>query len=61
MLPPERNNIGKTYIKHIEGANLCLRTRNRRLNRKTAYLSKKDQNQYYAMKLIFFYRNHHTL
>ncbi|MET3542670.1 IS1 family transposase [Pontibacter aydingkolensis] len=53
--------VGKAYTKNIEGVNLCLRTRNRRIVRKTACFSKKEQNHYDAMKLIFYYRNHHTL
>ncbi|WP_460969636.1 IS1 family transposase, partial [Pontibacter aydingkolensis] len=61
VLPPERHLVGKAYTKNIEGVNLCLRTRNRRIVRKTACFSKKEQNHYDAMKLIFYYRNHHTL
>ncbi|MBX0331827.1 IS1 family transposase [Pontibacter sp. HSC-14F20] len=61
VLPKDRHMIGKAYTKNIEGVNLCLRTRNRRLNRKTACFSKKEQNHENAMKLIFYYRNHHTL
>ena len=61
VLPKERHLIGKAYTRNIEGVNLCLRTRNRRLVRKTACFSKKEQNHYNAMKLIFYYRNHHTL
>ena len=61
VLPPERHLIGKAYTSNIEGVNLCLRTRNRRMVRKTACFSKKEQNHYNAMKLVFYYRNHHTL
>ena len=61
VLPQERHLIGKAFTKHIEGVNLCLRTRNRRIVRKTACFSKKEQNHYNAMKLIFYYRNYHTL
>ncbi|RIJ37636.1 IS1 family transposase [Pontibacter oryzae] len=61
VLPPERHLVGKAYTKNIEGVNLCLRTRNRRIVRKTACFSKKERNHYNAMKLIFYYRNHHTL
>ena len=61
VLPAEKHLVGKAYTKNIEGVNLCLRTRNRRLVRKTACFSKKEQNHYSAMKLIFYYRNHHTL
>lgn len=61
VLPPERHLVGKAYTRNIEGVNLCLRTRNRRMVRKTACFSKKEQNHYDAMKLIFYYRNHHTL
>ncbi|PRY03359.1 IS1 family transposase [Pontibacter ummariensis] len=61
VLPEERHLVGKAYTRNIEGVNLCLRTRNRRIVRKTACFSKKEQNHYNAMKLIFYYRNHHTL
>ncbi|WP_266206124.1 IS1 family transposase [Pontibacter kalidii] len=61
VLPPEKHLIGKAYTRNIEGVNLCLRTRNRRIARKTACFSKIEQNHYNAMKLIFYYRNHHTL
>lgn len=60
VLPEEKHMIGKVNTRNIEGVNLCLRTRNRRLVRKTACFSKKEQNHYNAMKLIFYYRNHHT-
>ncbi|MFD3004087.1 IS1 family transposase, partial [Pontibacter toksunensis] len=58
VLPKESHMIGKTYTRNIEGVNLCLRTRNRRIVRKTACFSKKEQNHDNAMKLIFYYRNH---
>ena len=61
VLPPEKHLVGKAYTRNIEGVNLCLRTRNRRVARKTACFSKKEQNHYNAMKLVFFCRNHHTL
>lgn len=60
VLPIEKHLVGKTYTKNIEGVNLCLRTRNRRIVRKTACFSKKGQNHYNVMKLIFYYRNPHT-
>jgi IS1 family transposase/transposase-like protein len=61
VLPAEKHLIGKAYTRHIEGVNLCLRTRNRRVVRKTACFSKKQANHDNAMKLVFYYRNHHTL
>ncbi|MCC9135771.1 IS1 family transposase [Pontibacter silvestris] len=61
VLPVEKHLVGKTYTRNIEGVNLCLRTRNRRIVRKTACFSKKEQNHYNAIKLICYYRNHHTL
>ncbi len=61
VLPQEKHLVGKAYTKNIEGVNLYLRTRNRRLVRETACFSKKEQKHYSAMKLIFYYRNHHTL
>lgn len=61
VLPPDKHKIGKAYTKHIEGVNLALRTRNRRIVRKTACFSKKQTNHDNAMKLIIYYRNHHTL
>jgi insertion element IS1 protein InsB len=59
--PPEKHLVGKACTRGTEGVNLCLRTRNRRIARKTACFSKKEQNHYNAMRLIFYYRNHHTL
>ena len=53
--------IGKAYTKHIEGVNRCLRTRNRRVVRKTACFSKKQINHNKLMKLVIYYRNQHTL
>jgi hypothetical protein len=41
VLPAEKHLVGKAYTKNIEGVNLCLRTRNRRMVRKTACFSKK--------------------
>lgn len=61
VLPAEKHQVGKAYTKHIEGVNLCLRTRNRRVVRKTACFSKKQINHDNAMKLIIYYRNYHTL
>jgi len=61
ILPADRHQIGKAFTKHIEGVNLCLRTRNRRIVRKTACFSKKQTNHDNAMKLVIYYRNHHTL
>lgn len=61
VLPPDKHKIGKTYTKHIEGVNLSLRTRNRRIVRKTACFSKKQTNHDNHMKLIIYYRNNHTL
>ena len=61
VLPAEKHLIGKAYTRHIEGVNLCLRTRNRRVVRKTACFSKKQANHDNAMKLVIYYRNHHTL
>lgn len=61
VFPANKHKIGKAYTKHIEGVNLCLRTRNRRVVRKTACFSKKQTNHDNLMKLIFYYRNHHTL
>jgi len=61
VLPADKHQIGKVYTRHIEGVNLCLRTRNRRVVRETACFSKKQTNHDNAMKLVFYYRNHHTL
>jgi insertion element IS1 protein InsB len=61
VLPADKHQIGKAYTRHIEGVNLCLRTRNRRVVRKTACFSKKQTNHDNAMKLVIYYRNHHTL
>jgi insertion element IS1 protein InsB len=61
VLPADKHKIGKAYTQHIEGVNLCLRTRNRRIVRKTACFSKKQTNHDNAMKLVIYYRNHHTL
>jgi len=61
VLPANKHQIGKAYTRHIEGVNLCLRTRNRRIVRKTACFSKKQTNHDNAMKLVIYYRNYHTL
>lgn len=61
VLPAQKHKIGKAYTKHIEGVNLCLRTRNRRVVRRTACFSKKQTNHDNLMKLVIYYRNHHTL
>jgi IS1 family transposase/transposase-like protein len=60
VFPRAKHLIGKAYTKHIEGVNLCLRTPNRRIVRKTACFSKKEENHFNAMKLVFHYRNYHT-
>ena len=65
VLPPEKHTIGKTYTKNIEGVNTCLRTRNRRLVRKTTGFSRKKENHLAALNIMFNYRNnqktkHHT-
>ena len=56
----DKHLIGKAYTKYTEGVNLCLRTRNRRIVRKTACFSKKESNHFNAMKQVMHYRNHHT-
>ncbi len=60
VFPKDKHLIGKAFTKHIEGVNLCLRTRNRRVVRKTPCFSKKQQNHFDAMKLVFHYRYYHT-
>ncbi|MCC9168136.1 hypothetical protein LN893_14915 [Pontibacter sp. XAAS-A31] len=40
VLPAQRHRVGKEYTKNIEGVNTCLRTRNRRLMRRTTCFSK---------------------
>ncbi len=61
ILPAQQHQIGKAGTKNIEGVNLSLRTRNRRVVRKTACFSKKQTNHDNAMKLVIYYRNYHTL
>jgi IS1 family transposase len=41
VFPKGKHSIDKAFTKHIEGVNLCLRTRNGRVVRKTACFSKK--------------------
>jgi len=65
VLPPQKHKVGKAYTKNIEGVNTCLRTRNRRLGRKTTCFSKKKENHLAALNIMFNYRNkqksnHHT-
>lgn len=60
VLPQKKHLVGKAYTRNIEGMNMYLRTRNRRIVRKTACFSKKEQNHYNVMKLIYIYRIHHT-
>ncbi len=60
VLPAQKHKVGKAFTRHIEGVNLCLRTRNRRVVRKTVCFSKKQTNHDNLMKLIINYRNHHT-
>lgn len=60
VLPYDRHLIGKKFTKAIEGVNTNLRTRNRRMMRKTTCFSKSETNHLYAMRLSITYFNHHT-
>ena len=60
VLPYEGHLIGKKFTKAIEGVNTNLRTRNRRMMRKTTCFSKSEANHLHAMKLSIRYFNHHT-
>ncbi len=52
VLPREKHLIGKEFTKAIEGMNTWLRTRLRRLNRRTTCFSKKLKYYYSMLKLL---------
>jgi len=60
VLPYERHLVGKKFTKAIEGVNTNLRTRNRRIMRKTTCFSKSETNHLYTMSLTVQYFNYHT-
>ena len=57
VLPKAKHMIGKQFTKKIEGTNTFLRTRLRRLVRRTVCFSKKLLNHYYMFKLLVYYKN----
>jgi insertion element IS1 protein InsB len=60
VLPYDRHLIGKKYTKAIEGVNTNLRTRNKRMMRRTTCFSKKEDYHLAAMRLTVTYFNNHT-
>ncbi len=59
VLPYDRHLIGKCFTQAIEGVNTCLRTRNRRVARRTVCFSKKEQPHQDLMLLVVHHRNYH--
>ncbi len=57
VLPKAKHLIGKQYTKNIEGINTFLRTRTRRLVRRTVCFSKKLIYHYSMLKIIIYNRN----
>ena len=56
VLPKGKHVIGKHFTKKIEGTNTFLRTRLRRLARRTVCFSKKLLNHYHMFKLLVYYK-----
>jgi len=57
VLPKTRHLIGKQFTKKIEGTNTFIRTRLRRLARRTTCFSKKLLNHYLMFKLLAYHKN----
>lgn len=57
VLPKSKHWIGKKFTKKIKGTNTFIRTRLRRLARRTTCFSKKLLNHYLMFKLLAYYKN----